>query len=161
MSADSDVTPLELQQFITGQTAGFYAFLHHAVNEYGETGRLPTAVFSATGKTPRVKGGKKEKDPNKPKRSMTAFNFYVQKRISELRDNGFTPEADSDGKSRGMLGQAVKDWKSMSEVAREAFVAEFKRTHGPGVEQPATPAAVMYGVSRRIVSQLEYDVQGR
>lgn len=143
MSADMDAapTPIELQQYITAQTAGFYAFLHQAVNEYGETGKLPAAVFSATGKSPRVKGGRK-KDPSQPKRGMSAFNFYVQKRISELRDNGFVPDAETGSKSRGMLGQAVKDWKSMSAGQRESFVAEFKRTHGAGAEQPAAPAAV-------------------
>ncbi len=137
-------TPLELQQYIVAQTAGFYAFLHHAVTDYTESGKLPGPVFSAAGKVSGTRGSKATKEPRE-KRRMTAFNYFVQQKMHEYKESGKNPEPGS-----SLFTDASKEWTNLGAEEKEHFVAEFKRTHGQdggsggAVELPKTPAAAPY-----------------
>lgn len=130
---------MALQAYVAEQTAGFHSFIHHAVKAYRETGSLPAAVFADSGKLLLVGKVKPKAKAVGARRQMSAFNFFVQKRMAEFKEQGVKPP---EGAGRNPLFiQAVGEWKALPDSDRDAFVAEFKESHPAIVEDVAVAGA--------------------
>lgn len=108
---------LDLQSFVASQQAGFYAYLNGAVKAFRETGELPAPLFSEAGK---LKGAAKSKggDGAKPKRGMSAFNYFVQRKAAQLKDSG--------GDAKTLMVTAAGEWKTLTDAQKKQFEADFK-----------------------------------
>jgi len=73
------------------------------------------------GKVVKVKPVKKVKDPNAPKRALSAYmNFLNENRAELIKENPTMTYSE-------VLAEAGKKWKSLDEGARAPFVAEAKK----------------------------------
>ncbi|KAL8805804.1 MAG: hypothetical protein Q9182_001716 [Xanthomendoza sp. 2 TL-2023] len=66
-------------------------------------------------------GGKKKKDPNAPKRGLSAYMFFAN-------DNRETVREENPGISFGQVGKVLGEkWKALSAKQREPYEAKAKK----------------------------------
>ncbi|KIW12515.1 non-histone chromosomal protein 6 [Exophiala spinifera] len=74
---------------------------------------MPKAA--AKSKTKATRGDKKKKDPNAPKRGLSAYMFFANEQRENVRE-------ENPGISFGQVGKVLGDkWKALSEKQREPY----------------------------------------
>ncbi|MCJ1357145.1 MAG: Non-histone chromosomal protein 6 [Icmadophila ericetorum] len=80
-----------------------------------------TATTTRKSKTQKETSGKKKKDPNAPKRGLSAYMFFA----NEQRDN---VREENPGISFGQVGKVLGEkWKALSTKQREPYEAKAKQ----------------------------------
>ncbi|KAJ9503077.1 Non-histone chromosomal protein 6 [Exophiala xenobiotica] len=75
---------------------------------------MPKAAASKT-KAKSTRGDKKKKDPNAPKRGLSAYMFFANDQRDTVRE-------ENPGISFGQVGKVLGDkWKALSEKQREPY----------------------------------------
>jgi len=76
---------------------------------------MPKAASKATSKAKSTRGDKKKKDPNAPKRGLSAYMFFANEQRENVRE-------ENPGISFGQVGKVLGDrWKALSEKQREPY----------------------------------------
>jgi len=77
--------------------------------------KMPKATAKATSKAKSTRGDKKKKDPNAPKRGLSAYMFFANEQRENVRE-------ENPGISFGQVGKVLGDrWKALSEKQREPY----------------------------------------
>merc|ERR1711939_1063020 len=77
--------------------------------------KMPKAASKATSKAKSTRGDKKKKDPNAPKRGLSAYMFFANEQRENVRE-------ENPGISFGQVGKVLGDrWKALSEKQREPY----------------------------------------
>jgi len=76
---------------------------------------MPKASSKATSKSKGRGAEKKKKDPNAPKRGLSAYMFFANEQRENVRD-------ENPGISFGQVGKVLGDrWKALTEKQREPY----------------------------------------
>ncbi|KAF2016145.1 hypothetical protein BU24DRAFT_422491 [Aaosphaeria arxii CBS 175.79] len=79
---------------------------------------MPKAESKTRGKKGKADGGKKKKDPNAPKRGLSAYMFFANEQREKVREENPGIKFGEVGK---MLGER---WKALSEKQRTPYEAK-------------------------------------
>ncbi|KAL5118046.1 Non-histone chromosomal protein 6 [Pleosporales sp. CAS-2024a] len=75
-------------------------------------------VTRGKGKASKADGGKKKKDPNAPKRGLSAYMFFANQERDKVRE-------DNPGIKFGEVGKLLGEkWKALTEKQRAPFEAK-------------------------------------
>jgi len=81
---------------------------------------MPKAKATATRKSKKADGGKKKKDPNAPKRGLSAYMFFANEQRENVRE-------ENPGIAFGQVGRVLGErWKALSASQREPYEAKAK-----------------------------------
>ncbi|KAF2464705.1 uncharacterized protein BDR25DRAFT_241757 [Lindgomyces ingoldianus] len=88
------------------------------------------------GKTAKTDSGKKKKDPNAPKRGLSAYMFFANEQREKVRE-------DNPGIKFGEVGKMLGEkWKGLSDKQRAPYDAKAAADKKRYEEEKATYAAV-------------------
>ncbi|CAO1601751.1 Non-histone chromosomal protein 6 [Xanthoria calcicola] len=81
---------------------------------------MPKEKTTRKSKAKAETGGKKKKDPNAPKRGLSAYMFFAN-------DNRENVRAENEGISFGQVGKVLGErWKALNSKQREPYEAKAK-----------------------------------
>ncbi|KAL9112194.1 MAG: hypothetical protein Q9227_003571 [Pyrenula ochraceoflavens] len=79
---------------------------------------MPKAASKASAKAKPARGEKKKKDPNMPKRGLSAYMFFANEQREKVRD-------ENPGISFGQVGKVLGDrWKNLSDKQKAPYEAK-------------------------------------
>ncbi|GAB7324115.1 hypothetical protein MBLNU13_g07499t1 [Cladosporium sp. NU13] len=84
---------------------------------------MPKSEKATTGRAKRAgkaEGGRKKKDPNQPKRGLSAYMFFANEQRDKVRE-------DNPGIKFGEVGKKLgEQWKALSDKQKEPYDAKAK-----------------------------------
>jgi len=96
---------------------------------------MPKVANSRKAKASKVDGGKKKKDPNAPKRGLSAYMFFANEQREKVRE-------DNPGIKFGEVGKLLGEkWKALSDKQRAPYEAKAATDKKRYEEQKAAYAA--------------------
>jgi len=97
---------------------------------------MPKEKTTRAKRSTKAEGGRKKKDPNQPKRGLSAYMFFANEQRDKVRE-------DNPGIKFGEVGKMLGEkWKALSEKQKEPYEAKAKADKQRYEEEKAAYTAV-------------------